>query len=263
MFRWVEVLDLDEQRADTPRRPRSAARALPDVGPRLRSRPRRVGVEAAPVVPLEREAHHEALALRLLPVDLEPALRLVREQQQVRDSRRGGCSRRARASRSRPPGRPAPAGSTARSAPSARRRPGCGRPSTCRARDRRAARSRRLRRLRVFGVELGIERLSTSVTLHVALPDRRDQLRRVREPSSVRRGVRADRRPASAAPALDLALEDLLPERLGRRSAPRAGATGGSCAARGRCARARASRASASPCGDVMISTVSEFLQRA
>ena len=46
-------------------------------------------------------------------------------------------------------------------------------------------------------------------------------------------------------------------------SAPRCGATGGSCVARAPCARAPASRGSASRVGDVMISTVSEFLQLA
>ena len=53
-------------------------------GPRRAHRRGDVGVEAAAVVPLEREAHDEALPLRLLPVDLEPALGLVREEQQVR-----------------------------------------------------------------------------------------------------------------------------------------------------------------------------------
>ena len=52
--------------------------------PGSRDRGGDVGVQAAPVVPLERETHDEPLALRLLPVDLEPALRLVRQEQQVR-----------------------------------------------------------------------------------------------------------------------------------------------------------------------------------
>ena len=46
-----------------------------------------VGVETAAIVALEREANDEPLALRFLPVDLEPPLRLVREQQQVRTIR--------------------------------------------------------------------------------------------------------------------------------------------------------------------------------
>ena len=47
-----------------------------------------VGVQAAAVVALEREPHEEALALRLLPVDLEPALRLVREESRFGQSAR-------------------------------------------------------------------------------------------------------------------------------------------------------------------------------
>src|SRR5687768_13047885 len=42
-----------------------------------------VGIEAASVVPLELEADEESLPFPLLPLDLEPALRLVLEEQQV------------------------------------------------------------------------------------------------------------------------------------------------------------------------------------
>ena len=46
-----------------------------------------VGVEAAAIVALERESHEEPLAVRLLPVDLEAALGLVREEEQIRTVR--------------------------------------------------------------------------------------------------------------------------------------------------------------------------------
>src|SRR5207237_6159046 len=43
-----------------------------------------VCIQAAPIVALEREPDEEALALRLLPINLEAALGLVRQQEQVR-----------------------------------------------------------------------------------------------------------------------------------------------------------------------------------
>src|SRR5207253_1344078 len=50
-----------------------------DIGARRRNGGGEVGVEPAAVCRLERQTHHEFFALQLLPVDLEPALRLVHE----------------------------------------------------------------------------------------------------------------------------------------------------------------------------------------
>src|SRR5215213_8613111 len=78
-----QVLDLHEDRPRHAAVHRVELHAL-DVRPGGADRRGDVGVEAAAVVAVELEAHHEALPLLLLPVDLEPPLRLVRQEQQVR-----------------------------------------------------------------------------------------------------------------------------------------------------------------------------------
>src|SRR5690242_6012019 len=54
-----------------------------DIGTRRADGGSDVGIEAAPVVSLERESDEEPLALRLLPIDFEPPLRLVCEEQEI------------------------------------------------------------------------------------------------------------------------------------------------------------------------------------
>ena len=100
-----------------------------------------------------------------------------------------------------------------------------------RSRARRPARSTRCRCFTSFRLELLRDRL---------------QLRRRRASASRRR--RTSRSRISR------------PSRSPTSAAPRAAATAGSCGARAPCARAPASRGSARAVGDVMISTVSEFL---
>src|SRR5687768_2293940 len=55
----------------------------PDVRAGRRNSGGEIGIQAAPVGGLERQPHHKLLALQLLPVDLEPALRLLYEHEQV------------------------------------------------------------------------------------------------------------------------------------------------------------------------------------
>src|SRR5581483_11890272 len=78
-----QVLDLNEGRAGD-----AAVMGLElhaaDVGASRADGGGDIVVEAAAVVCLERQANGEALALLLLPVDLEPALRLVGQEEQVR-----------------------------------------------------------------------------------------------------------------------------------------------------------------------------------
>src|SRR5262245_53495442 len=73
-----EVLHLDEHRAIRASVDAAEVHAL-DVRPRGAHGGRDVRVQTAPVVALERETDEEPLALGLLPIDLEPALRLVGE----------------------------------------------------------------------------------------------------------------------------------------------------------------------------------------
>ena len=77
-----QVLDLHQDRAS--RLPVGALEFHPaDIRPGVGDRRGDVRVETPPVVPLEREPHEKPLARRALPVDLEPALGLMCEEQQV------------------------------------------------------------------------------------------------------------------------------------------------------------------------------------
>src|ERR1044071_6711026 len=78
-----EVFDLDEHGADRLFIDALEVHAL-DVGAGRAHRAGDVGIEAAAVAALEREADEETLALRLLPVDLQAALRLVRQAPHAR-----------------------------------------------------------------------------------------------------------------------------------------------------------------------------------
>jgi len=82
-----EVLDLHQRGAGDATVDRPQLERL-DVGPRRADRRREIGVEPLPVLPLDREADEEALPRGLLPVDLEPPLRLVDEEEQVGQSNR-------------------------------------------------------------------------------------------------------------------------------------------------------------------------------
>ena len=88
------------------------------------------------------ESHREALPLHLLPVDLQAALGLVRQQREVGTV--AAMDAHAAAARDVADDRDhrARADSTARTAPSARRRPECARPWMSVAAGRRAARPR-------------------------------------------------------------------------------------------------------------------------
>src|SRR5438105_2175401 len=59
----------------------------PDVGASRRNGGGEVGVKSAAIRRLERQTHHELFAFQLLPVDLEPPLRLLNQHQQVRTVR--------------------------------------------------------------------------------------------------------------------------------------------------------------------------------
>src|SRR5580704_8193178 len=82
-FEVRQVLDLDEGRAGDAAIVGLELHAA-DVGAGGADGGGDVGVETAAVVSLERQANREALTLLLLPVDFEPAFRLVGEEQQVR-----------------------------------------------------------------------------------------------------------------------------------------------------------------------------------
>src|SRR5712675_663406 len=81
-----EIADLDRQLTDD-----VAVRAVQleasDIGSGCRDGGGEIGVESAAIGCLERQANHELLSLELLPIDLEPALRLLNEHEKVRTIR--------------------------------------------------------------------------------------------------------------------------------------------------------------------------------
>src|SRR5882757_2209865 len=81
-----EVADFDRELADDVP-VRAVQLEASDIGSRRRDGGGEVGVESATVGCLERQANHELLSLELLPVDLEPALRLLNEHEEVRTIR--------------------------------------------------------------------------------------------------------------------------------------------------------------------------------
>src|SRR5258706_9565700 len=81
-----KVADLDRELTDDVP-VRAVELEASDIGSRRRNGGGEVGVESAAVGCLERQANHELLSLELLPVDLEPALRLLNEHEKVRTIR--------------------------------------------------------------------------------------------------------------------------------------------------------------------------------
>ena len=142
--------------------------------------------KSAPVVALERQAHDEPLTLRLLPVDLEAALRLVREQQQIGTVR----AVNADAAPARHVADDRIAGHRLATLRVANHQP----VDALNANALRAAHAVDesledvgLRRLAFLGV--GIEMLDRERDVDVALADRRQQVRRIGETQLARRGV--------------------------------------------------------------------------
>src|SRR5438105_2442841 len=86
LFQVREVLDLDNYGAVHLSVRRMQIQAA-DVGARPGDGGGQVRIQAAAIRRLERESHDEALALCLLPIDLETALGFVRKKQQVRTVR--------------------------------------------------------------------------------------------------------------------------------------------------------------------------------
>ncbi len=111
-----QVLHLDERRAGDAAVHRVQLHAL-DVGPRGADGRGEVGVQAAPIVGFEGQADREPLAFRLLPVDLQPALGLVRQEQQVGTVAAVDADAATARDVAHDRDRPARAGSTARTAP--------------------------------------------------------------------------------------------------------------------------------------------------
>mgnify|MGYP003296718429 CR=1 FL=1 len=100
------VLDLDSQSSgNVPVRRRQLERT--NVRIRRRNRGRKVSIQSAPIRRLEHQPHHEAFPLQLLPVDVEPSLRLEIRIAGDETAARGSAEVAVRERRNVPAGAPA------------------------------------------------------------------------------------------------------------------------------------------------------------